>query len=141
MAFSDGTFLSWRLGLLWCMLMFIQRITFRSCTAFTVIVIHVHVDSQEVKNFKTANWSVRVINCVIVGLHCRHLEEQTNSEPQTVMKAGRRAVFDGDLYVSVKISVILGTNLEECFIKQKELRQLTTRFFMLDQKEAAHIVS
>lgn len=57
------------------------------------------------------------------------------------MKAGRRAVFDGDLYVSVKISVILGTNLEEYFIKQKELRQLTTRFFMLDQKEAAHIVS
>lgn len=77
----------------------------------------------------------------IVGLHCRHLEEQTNTEPKTVMKAGRRAVFDGDLYVSVKISVILGTNLEEYFIKQKELRQLTTRFFMLDQKEAAHIVS
>lgn len=56
------------------------------------------------------------------------------------MKAGRRAVFNGDLYVHVKISVILGTNLEY-FIKQKELRQLTTRCFMLEQKKAAHIVS
>lgn len=56
------------------------------------------------------------------------------------MKAGRRAVFNGDLYVRVKISVILGTNLEY-FIKQKELRQLRTRCFMLEQKKAAHIVS
>lgn len=76
----------------------------------------------------------------IVGLRCRHLEEQTNTEPRAVMKAGRRAVFNGDHYVRVKISVILGTNLEY-FIKQKELRQLTTRCFMLEQKKAAHIVS
>lgn len=78
---------------------------------------------------------------LIVGLHCRHLEEQTNTEPRTVMKAGKRAVFNGNLYVSDKISVILGTNLEEYFIKQKESRQLTTRCFMLEQKKAAHIVS
>lgn len=57
------------------------------------------------------------------------------------MKAGKRAVFNGNLYVSDKISVILGTNLEEYFIKQKESRKLTTRCFMLEQKKAAHIVS
>lgn len=57
------------------------------------------------------------------------------------MKAGKRAVFNGNLYVSDKISVILGTNLEEYFIKQTESRQLTTRCFMLEQKKAAHIVS